>query len=381
VLVDSAICLKIISGERRDLLAALTRGALVLASAFYLSAVYFRNKLYDWGWLARYQVSVPVVVIGNLTVGGTGKTPTVEAIANFYLQQKRHVTILSRGYGSKDKSNDEALVLEANLPDIPHVLCADRVRAAEQAIEKSTCDLLLLDDGFQHRRLQRNLDIVLVDATNPWGYGRCLPRGLLREPRSALRRAAAVIITRADQVSPEKIRLLRDEITRYMPNRLIAETRHKPHYLENSVRKMTVGKLRSQPVAAFCGVGNPGAFLTTLTDLGADIVAEKTFRDHFAYQHHEIRELERWAQTLPADTWLVTTQKDWVKLQLDTLGERPLWFLRIALEFTQGEEALHALLLRVIQRDDRVGQAPACQSTGKEKKAGGSLPYDAADAA
>jgi len=358
VSVDSSTWLQIISGERRSVLSALARWALLLASFFYFSAVYFRNKLYDWGWLARYQVSVPVVVVGNLTVGGTGKTPAVEAIANFYRQQNQRITILSRGYGSKDKSNDEALVLKANLPDVPHLQCADRVAAARHASEESNCDLLILDDGFQHRRLQRDLDIVLIDATNPWGYGYCLPRGLLREPRLALGRAGAIIITRSDQVPREQIRLLRNEIKRYAPDQPIAESRHQPQYLQNSMRRMSLEKLRSQPVAAFCGIGNPRGFLTTLAELGANIVAEMTFPDHFAYGDEDIRALGHWAQTLPANTWLVTTQKDWVKLRLDTLGQRPLWYLRIALEFTQGEEALHALLLRVIQRNDSAATIP-----------------------
>jgi tetraacyldisaccharide 4'-kinase len=116
--------------------------------------------------------------------------------------------------------------------------------------------------------------------------------------------------------------------------------------------------LRSQPLAAFCGIGNPRGFLKTLTDLGADIIDQKIFPDHFEYRDDDIRNLEHWAQTLPVDTWLLTTQKDWVKLQRDTLGQRPLWYLRIALEFTQGEDTLHAALLAVIQRDDSVATIP-----------------------
>lgn len=374
VRVDSATWLKIIRDEKRGILSALGGLLLLLASFLYCGGMYLRNKFYDWGWFARHQVRVPVVVIGNLTVGGTGKTPAVEVIANFYGKQKRQVAIISRGYGSNGEHNDEALVLHANLADVPHFQNADRVAAAQQAIENSACDLLLLDDGFQHRRLSRDLDIVLVDATNPWGYGWGLPRGLLREPRSALRRADAVIITRADQVSAEQIRLLRSEIKRYVPDRPIAESRHQPRYLQNSKQTMPLENLQSQPVAAFCGIGNPRGFFTTLNDLGAQIVGEKIFPDHFAYRDDDIRALERWAQTLPADTWLLTTQKDWVKLQRDVLGQHPLLYLRIALEFTQGEEALQAALLSV-------GQAPACQSIGEEKMAGARLPYGAADAA
>src|SRR5262249_5942270 len=146
-----------------------------------------------------HRAPVPVVSVGNLTVGGTGKTPCVEYVARFYRQLDRRAAILSRGYGSAGGHNDEALLLEENLPDVPHLQGADRVALAAAAVEELESEVLILDDGFQHRRLVRDLDVVLVDASNPWGYGYLLPRGLLREPKSSLRRASVVLLTRCDQ--------------------------------------------------------------------------------------------------------------------------------------------------------------------------------------
>src|SRR5262249_14336937 len=156
----------------------------------YGLAVRLRNLCYHLGWKRSYRAPVPVVSVGNLTVGGTGKTPCVEYVARYYREHDLRVAILSRGYGGSSRPptpssgrNDEARVLEENLPDVPHLQGADRVALATVAVEELDSEVLVLDDGFQHRRLARNLDVVLVDTTVPWGYGYLLPRGLLREPR------------------------------------------------------------------------------------------------------------------------------------------------------------------------------------------------------
>src|SRR5262249_25007278 len=153
------------------------------------------------GWFRVHKAPVPVVSVGNLTVGGTGKTPAVEYVARFYRGLDARVAILIRGYGSTEGRNDEALVLEQNLPDVPHLQGRNRAELAQVAAEELESEILVLDDGFQHWRLARNLDIVLIDATRPWGHGRIFPRGLLREPRRSLRRAHAVLLTRCNQVA------------------------------------------------------------------------------------------------------------------------------------------------------------------------------------
>ena len=167
------------------------------------------NLAYSRGWKRSYRVAAPVVSVGNLTMGGTGKTPCVEYVAGFYRKHERRVAILSRGYGSQCGGlNDEGLVLSENVPDAPPYQGADRVALARAAIEESESEVLILDDGFQHRRLARDLDLVLIDATRPWGYGFLPPRGLLREPPSSLRRADGVVLTRCDQAAPDALSAL-----------------------------------------------------------------------------------------------------------------------------------------------------------------------------
>src|SRR5947199_10786584 len=178
----------LVSGRASGVGPALARLGLRAASLPYGAAVRLRNRLYDRGWKRTQRSAAPVVSVGNLTLGGTGKTPCVEYLARFYRGRDVRVAILSRGYGAGVPAqrvvgpNDEALVLEENLPDVPHLQGADRVALAGVAVEELEAELLILDDGFQHRRLGRDLDVVLLDATEPFGHGRLFPRGLLREP-------------------------------------------------------------------------------------------------------------------------------------------------------------------------------------------------------
>ncbi|MDR3633688.1 MAG: tetraacyldisaccharide 4'-kinase, partial [Isosphaeraceae bacterium] len=198
--MDEAAFLRLIRGEAKGFLAALARAGLSLASWPYGAGVALRSLAFDHGWKAAQRVAVPVVAIGNLTVGGTGKTPMVEWVARWYRQKGVRVAILSRGYGQTKGLNDEGRVLEENLPEVPHLQDGDRVRLAQIAVEELEAELLVLDDGFQHRHLGRDLDIVLLDALEPFGLGRLLPRGLLREPVRSLRRAGVVVLSRADLV-------------------------------------------------------------------------------------------------------------------------------------------------------------------------------------
>ena len=193
----------LISGQRRGVQAAVLRGLLRAAETPYTLAVRWRNRQYDRGRKPVERVDVPVISVGNLTLGGTGKTPLVEWLARWFRQRGVRVTIISRGYGAEAGArNDEALELEQKLPDVPHVQNADRVAAAKMAIEEFDCQLILLDDAFQHRRIHRDLNIVVVDALEPFGFGHVFPRGALREPLSGLRRADMVVLSRADLVQP-----------------------------------------------------------------------------------------------------------------------------------------------------------------------------------
>jgi tetraacyldisaccharide 4'-kinase len=327
----------------------LQRAGLRLAAFPYSAAVRVRNLLYHRGWLHSEKVSIPVVSVGNLTVGGTGKTPCVEYVARFYRALDLRVAILSRGYG-----NDEALVLEENLPDVPHLQGADRVQLAKTAVEELDSEILVLDDGFQHRRLQRNLDLVLIDATAPWGYGYLLPRGLMREPPSSLRRASVIALSRCDQVEGDERRRLKEQIQALAPGVDVIETRHQPVELMNGERTARLELLRNKPIAAFCGLGNPDAFRRTLTDLGANIVAFRAYPDHHAYRRADVDELDAWAGCLPHDAVCVTTQKDLVKLRIASLGGCPLWSLRIAWQVEGGRDVLERHLRSILPSEMEV---------------------------
>jgi tetraacyldisaccharide 4'-kinase len=337
--------LSVVRGEARGAGPALQRLGLSAATIPYGIAVRLRNLGYDRGWLRAQRVPAPVVCVGNLTVGGTGKTPFVEHVAGYYRRRDVRVAVLSRGYGTETGPNDEALVLEENLPDVPHLQGKDRVALALSAIEELESELLVLDDGFQHRRLFRDLDLVLIDATAPWGYGRLLPRGLLREPPRGLRRAHLIALTRCDQVNEaDKIRL-RQEVAQLAPGVPVIETTHRPvEWVNGEGTTASLETLRGRPVAAFCGVGNPESFRRTLTDCGADVIAFRTYPDHHAYTRADVGDLRLWARGLPADCQVVVTQKDLVKLRLSRLGDLPLWSLRIRLHVATGAEELERLL-------------------------------------
>jgi tetraacyldisaccharide 4'-kinase len=290
-----------------------------------------------------------VVSVGNLTLGGTGKTPCVEYVARFFDNQERRVVILSRGYGGEAGQNDEALVLEENLPGIPHLQGADRVALARIAVEEQGSEVLILDDGFQHRRLARDLDIVLVDATNPWGHGYLFPRGLLRESPASLRRAGIVLMTRCDQVGEKERARLREMIDQMAPGTPIAETWHRPLEMINSDRlSRPVEHLAHRPVAAFCGIGNPEGFRKSLMGLGASVVEFKTYSDHYRYSQRDVEDLRRWALGQEPECLVITTQKDLVKLRLTHLEDKELWALRIRLQVDKGQEVLEQKLRSVI---------------------------------
>ncbi len=341
--------LALVRGETRGVWPWLQRSGLRLASVPYGAAVRLRNLAFDRGWARTHRAAVPVVSVGNLTVGGTGKTPCVEYVARFYRERAVRVGILSRGYGSDAGPNDEALVLEENLPDVPHLQGADRVELARTAVEELESELLVLDDGFQHRRLARDLDLVLIDATAPWGFGHLLPRGLLREPIGALKRAGAILLTRCDQVGPAERDDLRRTIQRIAPQIPLIETTHRPVALANDDNcELALAAVPSSPVAAFCGLGNPDAFRRTLTDLGATVSAFRTYPDHHAYTRADVEELHQWARSLPRGCLIVTTQKDLVKLHVSALGDCPLWALRIRLHVEAGADVLTAKLLSVL---------------------------------
>lgn len=337
------------SGARGGALASLLRGALWSACIPYGWAMRLRNCLYDRGWKSATRVPVPVVSIGNLTMGGTGKTPCVEYVARRYKHWGLRVVLLSRGYKSTRGRNDEALLLDQNLPDVPHLQGADRVALANKAIRERGADVLVLDDGFQHRRLARDLDVVLVDATAPWGHGHLCPRGLLREASDGLARAHMVMLTRSDQVSGPARRAVLEEVRRLAPQAGIAETTHRPlDLIDAEGTSVGLEELHARPVAAFCGIGNPGAFKHALLERGIQLVDFRSYPDHHGYPPPERAELARWLAGQPADCLALTTQKDLVKLACLQLGGRDLRALRIGIHFESGQEQFDDTLAAIL---------------------------------
>ncbi len=346
----------LVSGRRRGPLAALARAGLWWARLPYAVGVGVRNWRYDGGRRSA-RVPVPVVCVGNLTLGGTGKTPMVEYVARFYRELDKAVAILSRGYGTTGGANDEALVLEENLPDVPHLQGADRVALANTAVEELESEILVLDDGYQHRKLYRDLDIVLLDATRPIRKEYLFPRGLLRESVNGLKRAGFAVFTRCDQVPAESLAEQRAWLTKRLPTLPQATCVHRPVELiragsvsdgHSATLSEAVDLLNGKPVAGFCGVGNPESFRRTLTDLGATVVDFRAFADHHPYTRAYVDALRAWAAKLPADATLATTQKDWVKLRVGELGGRPLRAVRVGVRFTSGEVELRTMLREVL---------------------------------
>ncbi len=329
----------------------LKRGGLRMAEVPYTLGVAFRNWQFNSGRRKITRVEVPVISVGNLTVGGTGKTPLVEWLAKYFRRHDVRVALISRGYGAEAGAvNDEALELEQRLPDVPHLLNPDRVAAANIAIEELESQLLILDDAFQHRRIARDLDIVLVDALEPFGFEHLLPRGTLREPLAGFRRADVVVLTRADLLPAEARFAIRQRIERYRPDVVWVEAAHAPQTLLASTgTQATIDSLRGQRVAAFCGIGNPAGFRHTITTCGYELAEFREFPDHHRYTAEDVAALTAWANGQDVAAVLCTC-KDLVKLAVPRLGKKPLWAVSIGMELLAGEAALVERLRPILER-------------------------------
>ncbi len=330
--------LEIVSGARRDWVGRVARGGLTALSWPYGLGVALRNAAYDRGWRAVHRAPGPVVCVGNLTAGGTGKTPLVEAIASRWLGQGRRVAIVGRGYGAaRGELNDELRLLRDNLPAATVLANPDRWRGAREAFSAGA-EVVLLDDGFQHRRLARDLDLVTIDAACPFGFDRLLPRGLLREGRRGLARAGAVVITRSDRATNEDLARLEREVRRWTPKAVIARSRHRPMAIvDPGGERRPLASIYGRSVLVFSGLARNDLFVESVRALRADVRATRSFADHHDYRPNDLEALAAQAQAQGADC-LLTTQKDAVKLA--TIGELPVHWLAIELEISSGDEAL-----------------------------------------
>ena len=360
--------LEVVFEERRDFKARLTRGALFGGSKLFQVGVKLRRWLYNVRIFRDTTLGVQVIAIGNLTVGGTGKTPVVEKFARELRDAGRNVAILSRGYRSKpppfhewllnkillredqtpprivsdgksllldsEMAGDEPYMLASNLKDVVVLVDKDRVKSGRYAIEKFGCDTLLLDDGFQYWDLRgRRHDVVLVDRQQPFGNEHLLPRGTLREPPSHLARAHTIFITKSDGQSAE----LRKRIAKINPNAAVIECVHHPLYLEDvfTAERTGLDFLKGRKVASFSGIAQPESFEQNLIKLGAELVYSKRFADHHRFTQQEVLNVINRAKKRQA-TIIITTQKDAVRFPKIDRRDLPIYFMRVEIQIVSG---------------------------------------------
>ena len=376
------VVLELISGQRRGKRAAVARFGLLLLSKVFAAAIIVRRFLYDVRILRDSTLGVQVIAIGNVTVGGTGKTPVVEKFARELKEQGRVVAILSRGYRSKppplskrlidkllwrddrtpprvvsdgkslllnsETAGDEPYMLASNLKDVIVLVDKDRVKSGRYAIEKFGCDTLLLDDGFQYWKLAgRRRDIVLIDCQLPFGNGHMLPRGILREPVAHLSRASTIFITKSDG----KTAALRARIAKHNPGAAIIECIHSPLYFEDvfTGERHGLEYLLQKKVASFSGIAQPESFEQSLVQLGAELVYAKRFADHHRFTQQEVlnainRSKKRQAQVI------LTTQKDAVRFPKIDRRDLPILFMRVEIKILSGAKDFHDCVRQICFR-------------------------------
>jgi len=369
----------LVSGETRCWWAGPARGGLAILAGVYGGVVQTYRAGFDVGLLRARRLACPVVAVGNITVGGTGKTTTVRWLVQRLLEWDRRPAVLSYGYraGRKDDadpvtvvsgpegirepvgvSGDEPQLLARSLPGVPVLAGRKRVLSGQRAVEAFNVDVCVLDDAFQYWRLEKDLEIVLVNAANPFGYGRMLPRGMLREPVRALRRAHAVVLTHADRVSEGERSRLADQLLRQNAGLVLAEARHRPLALRDYAggEPLSLEGLAGGRWAALSSLGQPESFEETLRDLGAGDVIPARFPDHHPYTAVDLAAVLKRVRQEGVDG-IVTTEKDAVKIQPEWLDGAPLRVVEIGLEFLTGQDDLERLTRARIESRSRTSGA------------------------
>ena len=345
-------------------------------SYLFLMVVSIRYFLYRTGLLRRYPLGTQVISIGNVTAGGTGKTPVTEIFARTLAAEGRKVAILSRGYRRKEApwwqrlftqviekplvvsdgrrvlldsatGGDEPYMLASNLPGVAVVVDRNRVKAGRYAVNRLGCDTLILDDGFQYQKLKHSIEVVLVDSTNPFGNGNLLPRGILREPVRNLKRADIIFLTKCRG----DVSAVKEEIRRYNTTAEIVECNHTPKVMKDvwSREEFPLDWLRDKTVCTLSGIASPKGFENSLRHLGAKVVWCERYADHHRYDASEV--LYALNRTADMGSYaLVTTEKDAVRFpRLETAPVKCL-YLRIAIEILVGGESFTQLINRICFR-------------------------------
>lgn len=352
--MDQQAFRKIISGRDQRHYVIVLRMLFRILSLVYSIVVYLRNIGYSSGVFRSHDVGIPVISIGNITTGGTGKTPLVSWVCNYLHNKGIRSSILTRGYKTQSgKITDEPALLAKSCPGTNVVVNPNRIAGAKMALRTHKPDALVLDDGFQHRKLRRNLDIITIDATCPFGYGCVLPAGLLREPMTGLSRASAIIITRTDQVDSAATQKLHEQIKHYAPNIPIFKTAHKLSYAVSFPnQEISLESLKREKIFAFCGIGNPEAFFDSLNQQKMTLCGKKTFDDHHEYTTTDMELIYDNAKALGA-TAILCTQKDWVKSAILRAEEETIIFAYIVMEldFLEGFDKITHLIDTLFDRD------------------------------
>jgi tetraacyldisaccharide 4'-kinase len=362
----------VMSGDDRRLGAGLLRSALALIEPAYRGATWLRNRLFDRDVLLHARrLPRPVISVGNLTTGGTGKTPAVVWLARA-LRERRgwKIAVLLRGYrAATGEPSDEEELLRGALPEATVAAGSNRYAGGSRLLARdASIDAFVLDDGFQHRRLHRDVDVVLIDATNPFGYGRVLPRGMLRESTAGLTRASAVLLTRCDQSPREATDAIESAVRSRSPTLPVFRSSHRLGPVALGDRTEPIDWLRGRRVLAFAGIGNPTAFARSLEDADATVVSSMWFGDHHAYAQPDVEAIAKRAREQGVDA-VVTTHKDRVKLDrlVDAAGDigsaAPLAYVGVSLAFEADHEA--GLLAQIDGRlnDSSVHPARRIEST------------------
>ena len=358
---------KLVSGESSGLGAALLRFILGIAAQVYRVIISLRNLLYSKGCLKVHRANAAVISVGNITTGGTGKTPLVIWLCNSLRNSKLKCAILTRGYKTRRalcvmrrakngrgtqyairNTINEPAILAESCPGAEVIVNPDRVGGAAGAVNRFGAKVLIMDDGFQHRRLARDLDIVTIDGTVPFGYGKLLPAGLLREPVAALKRADAAVLTRCDQTTEAELTQLEDKLRKINSKMVIARSIHAPVCAKSiDNREISLEELKGKKIFVFCGIGNPDAFFNTVRGLGVQLAGSQVFDDHYHYTDDCVADIYEQAKRLNAEL-ILTTQKDWFSFSSSAMPNASedvnFAYLAIELRFISGEDKITQLI-------------------------------------
>ena len=350
--------IRIMSGEDQDLTSKAMRCLMRSIEPIYTFAVNHRNKRFDHGIRKAMPLGRPTISVGNITTGGTGKTPFVTMVAEFLLSQGYQPAILLRGYQSDEHGSDEARAYQTLLQDRVIVQTnPSRIAGAAQVLKTNPeVDVFLLDDGFQHRQAARDLDLVLIDATQPFGYDHVLPRGLLREPIENLKRSDAIVLTRCDQVNDSVIKQLQNRIQSLTGKNPIALTAHSwTHLLDTNNQYIDLKSISNQSIAAATGIGNPTAFHKTIKEHTKKVILFESFPDHYHFTNQDITRLLEEASKKNADAFLVT-EKDYVKWQTILTDPHktimPILRPQLSIQCMEGKDQLFSFIKSTCKPND-----------------------------